>query len=306
MSPAEDSLPPPAPSMANVRERLQQWLGAPIVREFAVSGGYTPALRFRIETASGDRGFVKVAVNPYTRRALIREAEVLSALQALGMPFVPQLIAVDPDPIHPLLVLEDLGDARWPPPWDEALVESVLSTLRELHKTPTTLPSYAEVHPEEDHGWLDVAADPQPFLDLGLVSGAWLDASLSTLVAAERNVETRGSTLTHFDLRSDNLCQSQRGVVIIDWNFACAGNPLLDLGFWLPSLSIEGGPSPETLIGEQPEIAAFVSGFFAARAGQPPIPSAPHVRPLQIKQLRAALAWALPALGLRPTRNVSA
>ena len=296
MSPAGESLPPPFPSMAHVRERLRQCLGAPIVEEFAVSGGYTPALRFRLETASGDRGFVKVAVNDYTRRALLREAEVLAALQALGMPFVPQLIAVDPDPIHPLIVLEDLGDARWPPPWDENLVDDVVTTLGELHATPTTLPSYAEVHPEEDHGWLDVAANPQPFLALGLVSSAWLDASLPTLMAAERNVETKGSTLTHFDLRSDNLCQSQRGVVIIDWNFACAGHPLLDLGFWLPSLSIEGGPPPETLIGEQPEIAAFVSGFFAARAGLPPIPSAPHVRPLQIEQLRAALAWTLRAL----------
>jgi hypothetical protein len=43
-----------------------------------------------------------------------------------------------------------------------------------------------------------------------------------------------------------------------------------------------------------------MSGFFAARAGLPPIPTAPHVREVQLAQLRTALPWAARALGLPP------
>ena len=49
-----------------------------------------------------------------------------------------------------------------------------------------------------------------------------------------------------------------------------------------------------------------VSGFFAARAGLPEIPVAPHVRGLQRAQLRAALPWAIRALGLPPEDGVTA
>jgi hypothetical protein len=75
---------------------------------------------------------------------------------------------------------------------------------------------------------------------------------------------------------------------------------LIDLAFWLPSLHAEGGPPPEASLPDAPEWAAMVSGFFAARAGLPLIPSAPQVREVQLFQLRTALPWAVRALGLPP------
>ena len=45
-------------------------------------------------------------------------------------------------------------------------------------------------------------------------------------------------------------------------------------------------------------LEVWVAGFFCARAGDPPIPDAPHVRPLQIRQATTALPWAARALGL--------
>jgi len=46
------------------------------------------------------------------------------------------------------------------------------------------------------------------------------------------------------------------------------------------------------------ELIAFVAGFFAARAGLPPVPNAPGVRGVQLSQLRPALRWATEAFGL--------
>jgi len=47
-----------------------------------------------------------------------------------------------------------------------------------------------------------------------------------------------------------------------------------------------------------PEVAAWVSGFFAARAGLPDIPDAPSARRVQREQLSTALPWAQRALHL--------
>jgi hypothetical protein len=88
--------------------------------------------------------------------------------------------------------------------------------------------------------------------------------------------------------------------VIIDWNHAAVGDPRLDLAFWLPSLHAEGGPPPDELMPDADGLAAWVAGFFCARAGDPPIPDATHVRPLQVRQARTALPWAARALGLPP------
>jgi hypothetical protein len=55
---------------------------------------------------------------------------------------------------------------------------------------------------------------------------------------------------------------------------------------------------PDTILPDAGTEAAFVSGFFAARAGLPAIPDAPRIRTLQFEQLRHALPWACRALGL--------
>jgi Phosphotransferase enzyme family len=290
--PASFGLPGP-----EVTERIEALLGDRVVEFVPTVGGYTPAARWRVRTRGGDRAFVKLARNGYTARALRGEHAVLAGLDA---DFAPQLIGFEDDAVQPLLAIEDLGDARWPPPWDDALALQVREALARMHARRTALPPFAEVHPDEMRGWQTVAEDPGPFLALGLVSRAWLDAALPVLLDADERAVRAGDSLVHFDVRSDNLCLARRGVVLVDWNFACRGNPELDLGFWLPSLEMEGGPPPERFLPDHPSVAAWVSGFFAARAGLPWIPEAPDVRDIQLRQLRTALPWATRALGLAP------
>jgi hypothetical protein len=88
---------------------------------------------------------------------------------------------------------------------------------------------------------------------------------------------------------------------------------LLDIAFFLPSLAGQGGPScadglnlyeraaGATFAPEDIAIAAvIVSGFFAARAGEPDIPGLPRLRWVQKLQLFPALAWACQCLDLAP------
>jgi thiamine kinase-like enzyme len=109
--------------------------------------------------------------------------------------------------------------------------------------------------------------------------------------------------LLHFDVRSDNLCLRGDRAVLVDWNFACVGNPLFDVAAWLPSLHAEGGPAPDEVLpptDEVAEIAALLAGNFAARGPRPEIPEAPHDRQLQRAQLTTALPWAARVLELPP------
>ncbi len=213
---------------------------------------------------------------------------------------MPRLVAFEDHEQEPILVLEDLSAYHWPPPWEDGQVDMVLAQIDALHATPAAIESYAEVHGDGEKNWHTVASDPAPFLALGIATPAWLERALPLLLQQAARCRTEGSSLTHWDIRSDNICIQPRQAVLVDWNLACVGNPVLDLGFWLPSLAAEGGPAPEGILPDAPEVAAWVAGFFAARAGLPLIPDAPRVRLVQRQQLATALPWAIRALDLPP------
>jgi aminoglycoside phosphotransferase (APT) family kinase protein len=215
---------------------------------------------------------------------------------------MPGLVACEDDALAPILVLEDLSPHYCPPPWDERRVDLVLAQIDALHNTPAALETFAELFGTPDSHWRAVAADPEPVLALGLADRRWLDTALPLLIHYEDGCRTEGTRLSHLDLRSDNMCVTAEKAIFIDWNLACLSNPELDLGFWLPSLKHEGGPRPESILPDAPEVAAWVCGFFAARAGLPPIPDAPLVSVVQRQQLATALPWAVRALDLPPLK----
>jgi thiamine kinase-like enzyme len=259
-----------------------------------VHGGYTPAAR-HIVRRGGESAFVKVATTPVTTRMLRRE---LVAYLALTAPFMPRFLGGDDHPTRPFLIIEDLAGAAWPPPWTEARVADTLASIQAMHALTPDLPSWASLGGDKVLGWRNVAKNPEPFLSLGLADRNWLQRCLPALVEAETACPTAGPALIHFDLRSDNICFAARGPVFVDWAASCLGSAELDLGGWLPSLAFEGGPPPEAVLPDAPQVAAWVSGYFAARAGLPTIPDAPFVRRVQREQLTTALPWVLRALKL--------
>ena len=278
-------------------ERLSRLLGTE-VRELTrvQSSGYTVAYHAIAELADGTTAFVKAATEPVTAEFIRDEQRVFGALSG---PFMPVLLAMD-DEEPPLLVLEDLRDAHWPPPWDDPMIDAVREALAALAATPPP----AVVPPVGTHrdrlvtGWAEIEADPAPFLSLGVCSRAWLEQALPTLREASETAPIDGDALLHLDVRSDNLCLAERGAVLVDWNHACVGNPDLDLAAWLPSLTLEGGPEPDVILPGAPGLAALLAGFFGSRAGLPAPPTAPQVRPFQLAQLRVSLPWAARELDL--------
>ncbi len=276
-------------------DRVALVAGRTPVRWRRVEGGYTPAERWVVGFSDGTSAFVKAATSADTSLWLLAEHRVYASVRA---PFLPALVGWDGDPF-PLLVLEDLSGAHWPPPWSRPQIDALLATLETVHRTPPPAGlSSLEALRDALTGWKRVAEDPLPFLAMGLASAGWLERSLPTLLAAERDVRLAGDDFVHFDVRSDNACFVGDRAVLVDWNWACLGNGLLDVAGWLPSLHAEGGPPPEAILPGEPEIAASLAGFWSSKAGLPPPSPGSRVRTIQRTQLEVALPWAARALRL--------
>ncbi|HEX6701659.1 MAG TPA: phosphotransferase [Gaiellaceae bacterium] len=271
---------------------------APVRWSDVVGGGYASnTARWRVELADGRAVFVKLALDETAAEWLRDEHRLYSALEA---PFLPELVGWA-DGAETFLVLEDLSDAHWPPPWREGDVDAVLSALGEVAAVagPAVLPPLEDFR-ERLNGWEMVADDAEPLLSTGLCSRAWLDAALPTLNEAAATCDLSGRSLVHLDVRGDNLCLGDGRVRLVDWNLACVGNPLIDVVAWLPSLRLEGGPDPWEIVPDTGGLAALLAGYFASRAGLPTPPTAPLVRPFQRTQAEVALPWAVRELGLPP------
>lgn len=276
--------------MKELDERIERAVGSRPVRYERRAGGYSTADRFAVTLADGRSVFVKSAEEPNLAGWLRREHEVYAALTGS---FIPALVGWDDDGVRPLLAIEDLSDADWTPRWDDVRVGAVMAALAELADAtppPNTLTA-RETFPGLWGRWEAVAADPGPFLSLGLRDKAWLERSIPTIVAAADAAAIEGDRVCHLDVRSDNMCFRDGRAVLVDWNWASLANPALDIAAWLPSVRVEGGPQPWEVLPGAGALAAFVAGVWAAVAGLPPPETAPTVREVQRRQLAVALDW---------------
>jgi hypothetical protein len=281
--------------MDDARSALTARLGARPLHQIVV-GGYTLMEHWLVELADGTRAFAKVAVDEPTAGFLRDEHRIYTRIDGA---FLPRFLDWDDDGARPILVLEDLTDAYWPPPWRSGDVELVRDALAEIHALPPP-DGLHELVAGDLHAWREVEDDPAPFLGLGLCSAEWLEQTLPELIAATDRCDVGGDAFVHLDVRSDNICIADGQAKLVDWNWASVGNPRVDFAFWLATVSLEGGPSPAELMPDAGDLTAVVSGFFAPIAGLPPPAGAPKVRSVQLAQLQVALPWAVDVLGLPP------
>jgi len=279
---------------------IAELLGAMPVAWSTVCGGYSQARRWAVTLPDGTSAFIKVGTDPFSCSSLRAEAHAYETLRGA---FLPRYLGWR-DGDEPLLAIEDLSAAFWPPPWTDARVRAVMDALADVHATPAPdgFPALTDLG-DFLRGWNDVAAEPEKFLALEQCSPSWLDRNLDTLIEAQASVRLEGDALLHLDVRSDNLCFRDERALLVDWSWARVGNPDVDLGFWLPSLAYESDHLPESLLPDAPGVAALVSGFFAARGSQPADGADRVVRELQRTQLKTALPWVVRALDLGPVRS---
>jgi len=269
----------------------------PLRWESVRGGGYaTNTDKWTVDLDDDRRVFVKFALDELAAGWLRDESRIYMSLAAR---FLPKLVAWHDVGGVTFLVVEDLSNAHWPPPWSQAQISLVLETLAAVHATgPPPGLVRLETLREKLDGWPTVSDDPEPFLSVGLCSSEWLDGALPALAQASSDCELAGDALLHTDVRSDNLCFHGERAVLVDWNLACIGKGLFDAVAWAPSLRFEGGPEPWELVPDSEGLAALVAGYWAARVGMQPPATAPKVREVQRRQLEVTLPWVARELGL--------
>jgi hypothetical protein len=278
--------------------------GAPVSTR-DLSGGFSPGATAVLDCPGGPI-FVKAVgagLNPESPDFHRREAVVSAALPLA--PEFPRLLGVYDDGDWVALAFEAV-DGRPPVhPWDDAELRAAVRALDALHArlTPNTVPGAPSAGERLQHlfgGWAELSALGRAPEGLDEWSGQNLDRLAELESGWPAAVE--GSTLLHCDVRSDNLLVTNSGVVFVDWPHACVGAPVFDLVAWAPSVTLEGGPSPEDLLALSVSastvdptalavlVAAF-SGFLMEHSLRPPPPGLPTLRPFQAAQGAVALAW---------------
>ena len=263
------------------------------------AGGYTRAPKWRARRRDGTSVFVKfVEGDELLVRPLRTEIAVYESVRG---PFLPALQDAYVGDAHALLVLEDLAEAAWPPPYprDVTPLFDALDLIAAARPPATLRP----LPPLTEPRWRRFEREPGPLITLGVCSEGWLDRALPVLADAEARVHSSGTALVHNDIWAENLCFAGRRAVLVDWAEARVGNPAVDLAFALLTLRVAGVAAPA--VDDEAALAAFVTAIVATEAAAPlPAWAAPQstLRQDQLADLRVALPWVAAALDLPPPR----
>ena len=239
-------------------------LGTDVVGWDRPECGLTAAERWVARLADGGSVFVKAATDPETAVWLRNER---SALAAAGSHFAPREVAWLDEEL-PLLITEDLSAAYWPAGtgvvrWRPNDMAAVLASLAELRsRSGAGLPPLADP-PARWRALVEADA----LVGEGWCTQRWTDAYGPLLITADVLPPTDATALVHGDVRSDNLCIGPDDQVrFVDWSQAGAGQPFHDLVTLLPTLRLEGGPAPSTVLTEPVGLITRQAGVSVARA----------------------------------------
>ena len=283
-----------------VRARVEEMIGGgPVVEARSQAGGFSPGTADRVRTVSGRRAFVKAvspAINTRSAELARQEMRITAALPEHAP--TPRMLGGFDDGDWVVLVLEDIDGAHPRTPWVESEIETAVTGLREL-AAALTPPPLADAPRAADHfagdfaGWDEVAADPPADLD------PWAAGHLPQLRAASARglaaIKT-GATLTHCDIRADNILVRGDGrMIFVDWPWGCVGPDWLDRLLLAINVLVHGGDPGRVLAGIDPrtatDVVAGLTGFFHHIQRLPPPPGIPTVRAFQKSQGEALLPW---------------
>jgi hypothetical protein len=142
-------------------------------------------------------------------------------------------------------------------------------------------------------GWDRLAADPPSGLD------PWAVAHLDDLrAAAARGLASLGAgdTLTHCDIRADNLLVRTDGsIVIVDWPWGAVGPAWFDTVLLAMDVARYGGDMTPVLAGVDPrlsyDVIAGLTGYWQYQGRLPDPPGLPTVRAYQRAPGETFLTW---------------
>ena len=285
-----------------VRARLEDALGSTVVEARSQDSGFTPGFASRLLLGDGRRVFVKAADDG--REWLVgsyREEAAKLALIPTGVP-APRLQQVIDEPIGDqgwvLLVFDDVEGRPPVRPWSLVEARAALRTATGLAEALSPPPdgwawgTLAELIIDDPPDWSSLRDRPE-----------WTD-HLDELIGLveRRSALLAGNTLTHSDLRDDNLIiAADGGVWVCDWNWPTVGPRWADavclaISFYGDGLDADALLSETGLLtGDDREavdgLLAALTVYCLLWSAQPANPTSPYLRTHQAWYAEAAGAW---------------
>jgi aminoglycoside phosphotransferase (APT) family kinase protein len=301
---------PPAEGRRLPWTEVERQLGGRVLEAVTQRGGFSPGVAARLRLSGGGRAFVKAVgdVNPDSPGIHRAEARIAAALPASAP--APRLLGYVDHDGWVILILEDIEGRMPAQPWQEAELDRVLAAMTDLAAAlcpaPVEVPPAAAIVDDLGSAWQECAAAPPRTPESTRLAALvpWAARNLDNSAALERNWAdaVRGDCLVHGDIRADNILLTADRVMFVDWPWACTGPPWLDLVAMLPSVAMQGGPPPETILARHPlgqaadpdavtVVVAALAGFFLWKGVQPDPPGLPTLRAFQRAQGMVALDW---------------
>jgi Phosphotransferase enzyme family len=291
-----------------VRGAVEERLGAAVVEAVTQPGGFSPGAAARLRLADGSRAFAKavsVTINPFSPDMHRTEADTAELLPP-GTPS-PRLRFRYDDGEWVVLVFDDVEGRQPALPWRADELTAVTAALTPLSRllTPCPVPfapPVAQLLAEDFASWRRFAGGPAHRLaDLS----PWARRHLDRLAGLEASwtAQAGGDTLTHMDLRADNLLLTPDGhVVVVDWAWPCRAAPWLDLVVLLASVRAQSSLDTDGVLREHPStrdvdpaavdaVLAGLAGLWTDRSRQPAPPRMPTLRAFQAAHGRATRQW---------------
>jgi aminoglycoside phosphotransferase (APT) family kinase protein len=289
----------------DIQARVQQIIGGRVVEARSQTQGFSPGTADRVRTGDGRRAFVKAvnpAINRHSAELARQEMRITAAIPAHAP--TPRMLGGFDTGDWVVLVLEDVAGRHPRLPWSDADIDTVLTGLDDLAAALTPAP-LADAPRAADHlahdfaGWDRIAADPPADLD------PWARAGLPALRASAARglaATASGDTLTHCDIRADNILVRDDGrPIFVDWPWGCVGPAWLDRILLAINVLVNGGTADRLLTGLDPDlvtdVVTGVTGYFLDACRTPPPPGIPAVRAFQRAQADALLPWLRERLG---------
>lgn len=265
--------------------------------------GLSGAERWVVEFSDGSSVFVKAATNEYTKNWLVNEHD---ALKVAGPRFAPKIIAwLEAE--YPILVTEDMSAGYWPAGtgevhWRPGDMQAVIATLEQLRAVAPVDGLPLVPHPPQV--WDALLANPE-LARSGLCTPGWIELNGPEILAAEQVPIEPGRCLVHGDVRSDNLCiYPDGGVRFADWAQAGIGHPYHDLVTLLPTLRLEDGPRPSSVMSGHTGLIVRSAGATIARAlGDENAPD--WLRRVLLRLAAINLEWVTDILEIAPANEAS-
>jgi aminoglycoside phosphotransferase (APT) family kinase protein len=294
----------------DVRAAFEKWAGARVLTAVSQPSGFSPGVAARLKLSDARGVFVKAigpTPNPDSPAIHRREARIVAALPD-HVP-VPRLLWTHDGGAEGWVVLafEEVAGRHPFEPWRLDELDRVLGACAELCEALTPSPLSVEdagLASEKVRaricGWQRLQHEPHLVRRLD----AWSQEHLHALAELESHAPAavHGQTLLHFDIRADNILLDDEHVWFFDWPAACIGAPWFDVVAFVPSVTMQGGPSAadvwDRYSGGRSVAAelvtqslAAVAGYFTRESLLSAPPGLPTLRAFQAAQGVIARRW---------------